>query len=156
MMRYPFTLERMRYLNESGTVIYRPKLHTTLNRNYQLMPASKWLRIPRRNSRVIRRIQLKGRTAWRSGEYWFAKRIGTVQPPKEQEEFSESRCAGTQCARRTRPIDGSSKLVTTDRRRERLTAAVSFAGRTCQNGGPRLLPESFRLAHAHAESNRVN
>ena len=26
-------------------VIYRSKLHATLERNYQLMPASKWLRL---------------------------------------------------------------------------------------------------------------
>jgi len=29
----------------SGMVIYRSKLHATLKRNYQLMPASYWLRL---------------------------------------------------------------------------------------------------------------
>ncbi len=34
----------MRYDANSGMVIYRSKLHATLKRNYQLMPALKWLR----------------------------------------------------------------------------------------------------------------
>ena len=32
-------------LCNSGMVIYRSKLHATLKRNYQLMPALKWLRL---------------------------------------------------------------------------------------------------------------
>ncbi len=40
-----FALEKMRYDAGSGMVIYRSKLHATLKRNYQLMPALKWLRL---------------------------------------------------------------------------------------------------------------
>ncbi len=39
MIRCPFALEKMRYDDKSGMVIYRSKLHATLKRNYQLMPA---------------------------------------------------------------------------------------------------------------------
>ena len=35
----------MCYDKPSGMVIYRSKLHATLKRNYQLMPALKWLRL---------------------------------------------------------------------------------------------------------------
>ena len=35
----------MRYDANSLRVIYRSKLHATLKRNYQLMPALKWLRL---------------------------------------------------------------------------------------------------------------
>ncbi len=45
MIRCPFALETMRYDKRSGMVIYRSRLHATLKRNYQLMPALKWLRM---------------------------------------------------------------------------------------------------------------
>lgn len=45
MIRCPFALEKMRYDPGSGMVIYRSRLHATLKRNYQLMPALKWLRL---------------------------------------------------------------------------------------------------------------
>jgi hypothetical protein len=45
MIRCPFALEKTRNDPGSGTVIYRSKLHATLKRNYQLMPALKWLRL---------------------------------------------------------------------------------------------------------------
>ena len=41
MIRCPFALEKMRYERDSGMVIYRSKLHATLKRNDQLMPALK-------------------------------------------------------------------------------------------------------------------
>ncbi len=43
--RCPFALEKMRYDDKSSMVIYRSKLHATLKRNYQLMPALKRLRL---------------------------------------------------------------------------------------------------------------
>jgi hypothetical protein len=45
MIRCPFALNNMSYDGKSGMVIYRSKLHATLKRNYQLMPALKWLRL---------------------------------------------------------------------------------------------------------------
>jgi hypothetical protein len=46
MIRCPFALEKMRYDKKSAMVIYRSKLRATLKRNYQLMSALKWLRMP--------------------------------------------------------------------------------------------------------------
>jgi hypothetical protein len=40
IIRCPFALEKMRYDDSSGTVIYRSRPHATLKRNYQLMPAN--------------------------------------------------------------------------------------------------------------------
>jgi hypothetical protein len=45
MIRCPFALEKMHYHKKSGMVIYRSRPHATLKRNYQLMPALKWLRM---------------------------------------------------------------------------------------------------------------
>jgi hypothetical protein len=45
MIRCPFALKKMSYDQKSGMVIYRSKLPATLKRNYQLMPALKWLRL---------------------------------------------------------------------------------------------------------------
>ncbi len=45
MIRCPFALNKMSFDQNSGTVIYRSKPHATLKRNYQLMPALKWLRL---------------------------------------------------------------------------------------------------------------
>ena len=41
MIRCPFALNKMSYDRNSGMVIYRSKMHATLKRNYQLMPALK-------------------------------------------------------------------------------------------------------------------
>ena len=45
MIRCPFALEKVRYDAKSAMVIYRSKLHATLKRNYELMPALQWLRL---------------------------------------------------------------------------------------------------------------
>jgi len=45
MIRNPFALAKMTYDPNTAMVIYRSKLHATLKRNYQLLPALKWLRL---------------------------------------------------------------------------------------------------------------
>jgi len=45
LIRCLFALNKMSYDHKSGMVIYRSKMHSTLKRNYQLMPALKWLRL---------------------------------------------------------------------------------------------------------------
>ena len=45
VMRAALAIEKMRYDKKSGMVIYRSRPHATLKRNYQLMPALKWLRM---------------------------------------------------------------------------------------------------------------
>ena len=37
MLRAPFSLEKMSYDPESGTVLYRSRMHKTLKRNFQIM-----------------------------------------------------------------------------------------------------------------------
>ena len=43
MLRAPMSLEKMPYDAESGTVIYRSKMHLGLKRNFQVMPGAEWL-----------------------------------------------------------------------------------------------------------------
>jgi hypothetical protein len=45
MIRNPFALTKMTYYPKTAMVIYRSQMHATLKRNYQLMPALKWLRL---------------------------------------------------------------------------------------------------------------
>ncbi len=45
MIRNPFALAKMTYDPKTAMVIYRSQMHATLKRNYQLMPALKWLRL---------------------------------------------------------------------------------------------------------------
>ncbi len=59
MLRAPFSLEKMTYDLDSGTVIYRSRLHKTLKRNFQVMPGADWLallcrHIPDRFEHLVR------------------------------------------------------------------------------------------------------
>ena len=45
MIRNPFALEKMTYDDRTGMVIYRSKFHASLKRNYQLLPATQWLKL---------------------------------------------------------------------------------------------------------------
>ncbi len=59
MLRAPFALEKMTYDPDSGTVIYRSRLHKTLKRNFQVMPGADWLallcrHIPDRFEHLVR------------------------------------------------------------------------------------------------------
>ena len=45
MIRAPFTLSKMTCDAKTDMIIYRSRLHATLKRNFQLMPALKWLRL---------------------------------------------------------------------------------------------------------------
>ncbi len=59
MIRPPFALEKMTYVETSATVIYRAKMHATLKRNFQVLPGAKWLQlllqhIPDKNEHTVR------------------------------------------------------------------------------------------------------
>jgi hypothetical protein len=43
MLRAPFALEKMAYDADSGTVIYRSRMHKTLKRSFQVMSEADWL-----------------------------------------------------------------------------------------------------------------
>ncbi len=61
MLRAPFSLEKMRYDERTGMVLYRSHLHKSLKRNYQLMPGAQWLEllcrhIPDRFEQLVRYV----------------------------------------------------------------------------------------------------
>ena len=61
MLRAPMALEKMRYDAQTGTVIYRSKLHAGLKRNFQLMPGAEWLElllrhVPDRYEHLVRYV----------------------------------------------------------------------------------------------------
>ena len=61
MLRAPFSLEKMTYDAARGTVIYRSKLHATLNRNFEVMPGVAWQEllcnhVPERHEHMVRYI----------------------------------------------------------------------------------------------------
>ena len=63
MLRAPMSLEKMTYEVESGTVIYRSKMHLGLKRNFQVMPGAEWLElllrhIPDRYEHLVRYVGL--------------------------------------------------------------------------------------------------
>jgi hypothetical protein len=59
MLRAPFSLEKMTYDQDSGTVLYRSRMHKTLKRNFQIMHGADWLvqlcsHIPDRFEHLVR------------------------------------------------------------------------------------------------------
>ena len=61
MLRAPLSLEKMTYDAETGTVIYRSKMHLGLKRNFQVMPGAEWLEllcrhIPDRYEHLVRYV----------------------------------------------------------------------------------------------------
>jgi hypothetical protein len=61
MLRAPFALEKMAYDADSGTVIYRSRMHKTLKRNFQVMSGADWLallcrHIPDRFEHLVRYV----------------------------------------------------------------------------------------------------
>ena len=61
MLRAPMSLEKMTYDAQTGTVIYRSKMHLGLKRNFQVMPGAQWLEllcrhIPDRYEHLVRYV----------------------------------------------------------------------------------------------------
>ena len=61
MLRAPFSLEKMRYDEHTGMVLYRSHIHKSLKRNYQLMPGAQWLEmlcrhVPDRFEHLVRYV----------------------------------------------------------------------------------------------------
>ena len=69
-VRAPMSLEKMRYDANTGTVIYRSKMHLGLKRNFQVMPGAQWLEllcrhIPDRYEHIVRYVGLySNRSRW--------------------------------------------------------------------------------------------
>ena len=92
MLRAPFSLEKMSYDDrrkslwdaQSGTVIYRSRLHQGLKRNFQLMPGAKWLEmlcrhIPDRFEHLVRYV------GWYSNRVRAKRALTDDQLPVDQE-----------------------------------------------------------------------
>jgi len=45
MLRAPLSLAKMSYRATTATVVYRPKMHLGLKRNFQVMPGAEWLEL---------------------------------------------------------------------------------------------------------------
>lgn len=61
MLRAPMALEKMAYDAQTGTVIYRSKMHLGLKRNFQVMPGAQWLElllrhVPDRYEHLVRYV----------------------------------------------------------------------------------------------------
>jgi hypothetical protein len=61
MLRAPMALEKMAYDADTGTVIYRSKMHLGLKRNFQVMPGAEWLElllrhVPDRYEHLVRYV----------------------------------------------------------------------------------------------------
>ena len=61
MLRAPMSLEKMTYDAQTGSVIYRSKMHLGLKRNFQVMPGAEWLEllcrhIPDRYEHLVRYV----------------------------------------------------------------------------------------------------
>ncbi len=61
MLRTPMSLEKMTYDAQTGTVIYRSKMHWGLKRNFQVMPGAQWLEllfrhVPDRYEHLVRYV----------------------------------------------------------------------------------------------------
>ena len=61
MLRAPMSLEKMTYDAQTGTVIYRSKMHLGLKRNFQVMPGAQWLElllrhVPDRYEHLVRYV----------------------------------------------------------------------------------------------------
>jgi hypothetical protein len=59
MIRPPFALDKLQYVEASARVIYRTRMHATLKRNFQVLPGAKWLQlliqhIPDKNEHTVR------------------------------------------------------------------------------------------------------
>jgi hypothetical protein len=84
MLRAPFSLEKMSYDPNSGTVIYRSRLHKGLKRNFQLMPGAQWLEmlcrhIPDRFEHLVRYF------GWYSNRVRATRARSDTHSPVEQE-----------------------------------------------------------------------
>ena len=88
MIRNPFALEKMTYDINTGMVIYRSKFHASLKRNFQLLPAVKWLtlllaHIPNKYESLVRYYG------------WYSNRAGGREMPKPVPSMPPPPCIWT-------------------------------------------------------------
>lgn len=103
MLRAPFSLEKMKYDERTGMVLYRSHLHKSLKRNYQLMPGAQWLEllcrhIPDRFEHLVRYVGWY--SCWCRGD---RARLGLTTPVAEgsapKDPIADAVQARSACAR---------------------------------------------------------
>ncbi|MGH8674604.1 MAG: transposase zinc-binding domain-containing protein [Burkholderiales bacterium] len=96
MLRAPMSLEKMSYDAETGTVIYRSKMHLGLKRNFQVMPGAEWLEvlcrhIPDRYEHLVRYVGwYSNRARGERAKVLKAQELATKSPtqPERVSEFA--------------------------------------------------------------------
>ncbi len=93
-LRAPMSLEKMTYDAETGTVIYRSKMHLGLKRNFQVMPGAEWLELLCRHipDRYEHRVRYVG---------WYSNRARG-----ERAKARKDQDAPTTCAAPIEPVSG--------------------------------------------------
>ncbi len=94
MLRAPMSLEKMSYDAESGTVIYRSKMHLGLKRNFQVMPGAEWLEllcrhIPDRYEHLVRYVGWYSNRARGERTKALKAQAPVTKPPTQPEGVSE-------------------------------------------------------------------
>ncbi len=97
MLRAPMSLEKMRYDAETGSVIYRSKMHLGLKRNFQVMPGAQWLEllcrhIPDRYEHLVRYVG------------WYSNRARGERAKARKDQDAPTTCAS--------PIEPVSEFAT--------------------------------------------
>ena len=94
MLQAPMSLEKMTYDVESGTVIYRSKMHLGLKRNFQVMPGAEWLellcrQIPDRYEHLVRYVGWYSNRARGERTKVLKAQAPVTKPPPQPEGVSE-------------------------------------------------------------------
>jgi len=88
MLRAPMSLEKMTYDAQTGTVIYRSKMHAGLKRNFQVMPGAEWLElllrhVPDRYEHLVRYVG------------WYSNRARGERAKTRNDREVPNRCAAS-------------------------------------------------------------
>ncbi len=88
------SLEKMTYDAQTGTVIYRSKMHLGLKRNFQVMPGAEWLEllcrhIPDRYEHLVRYVGWYSNRARGERTKVLKAQAPVTQPPPQPEGVSE-------------------------------------------------------------------
>jgi len=94
LLRAPMSLEKMHYDADTGTVIYRSKMHLGLKRNFQVMPGAEWLELllrhaPERYEHLVRYVG------------WYSNRAGGA-PARERRRIQQCELKRPRCGRNRR------------------------------------------------------
>jgi hypothetical protein len=131
MLRALMSLEKMTYDAQTGTVIYRSKMHLGLKRNFQVMPGAEWLEllcrhIPDRYEHLVRYVGLySNRTRGERGKalkVQQAAKTPTAAIVPVSEFAARTKAAWARLTARMPQVQGADAGHRTDRRSGRRAA----------------------------------